>query len=191
MVRSQSVGLHSGASFQFLRSALVDAFSCPTIPACPEWASGTRSPFGIINSLFMRAANDLIGHDDGLDCMRPDQRKNSATDSLVETHVTLFGEKALQDLWCTGFRAKNCHGHFRSGIGGWPIKRDRGDRIAAKPALGLLLEMVTRLAHKPRCETANRRASCRAAGSFLPERNHESCAVASARLCRRTRLHRP
>src|SRR5262249_59517127 len=53
-------------------SLLVKAFSRPSIPAYPERTLRTRDSLGIVNALFVRAADDPIYHHYGPDCMQPD-----------------------------------------------------------------------------------------------------------------------
>lgn len=73
----------------------MNAFLRKTIPACPEGALGARSSFRIINALFMRTANDAVGHHDRLGTMRLDHGQNFFPDALVETHIGSLREEAL------------------------------------------------------------------------------------------------
>jgi hypothetical protein len=58
------------------------------IAACPERALRALLPFGVVNPLFMGAADDAIRHDDRLNGMLANEGQNPRLDSWVVTDTT-------------------------------------------------------------------------------------------------------
>ena len=62
----------------------------------PKWAFRARLSFGVIDSLFMRAANDSIRHHDRFGPVIPDELSDLTSNGRIGPNVTLFDKPTFQ-----------------------------------------------------------------------------------------------
>ena len=75
---------------------LLDDLTSPAVTMRPEWTLRARSPFRIIDSLRMWAADDLIRHYDRLGAAALDEFTNFERHRGICAHVSVFGKPPLQ-----------------------------------------------------------------------------------------------
>ena len=106
----------------------------------PEWALLAYSPFRIIESLFMRATDDMIRHYDRLGPVTLDEFKDLVRDRGICPNIPVFGEPALQDVRIGVLFGQNPNRYFAGVFVIWSVERDCGDRIAPKATPGFFLQ---------------------------------------------------
>jgi hypothetical protein len=63
----------------------------PAVAVRPEWALRAHLSFGVVDPLLVRAAYDLIGHDNRLGSMIPHELKDLGCNSQICPDVALRG----------------------------------------------------------------------------------------------------
>jgi len=99
----------------------------------PEWALRAYSPFWIVESLFVRATDDVIRHYDRLGPVTLDEFKDLVRDRRICPNIPVSGEPALQDVRIGVLFGQNPNRHFAGVFVIRSVERDCGDWIARKP----------------------------------------------------------
>jgi hypothetical protein len=122
------------------RRRSLQKFACPPVAVRPVRALWAHLSVRIIDPLFVRAANDPVGHHDGLGAMRLQEAKDFFSYARVCPNVAFFGEPTLHD---PRLGLRSIHDPNRDLAGSLVIgtvESDRRDRIASKAAPRFLLQ---------------------------------------------------
>jgi len=107
---------------------------------CPERAPRADLSIGVINSLFMRAANDPIRDDDRFDGMFLHEPEDAVADDRVHPNVSVLGEPALHGSRVLTLRVHNPNRDFARARVVGTVERDGRGRIATEAPASFLFQ---------------------------------------------------
>src|ERR1017187_2120154 len=92
------------------------------IAARPVWALRTLLSLRVVNSLFMRAADDAVGDDGGAHTVLLDKLDDLRVDIGIEAHVAIFRKEALQMIRLLSFAQKDRNRCLTGPFRGRPVQ---------------------------------------------------------------------
>src|SRR5664279_2721204 len=111
-----------------------------TVAAGPVWTLRTLLPLGVVNSLFMRAADDAVGDDGGAHAVLLNKLDDLRVDIRVEAHVAIFRKEALQMIGFRSLAQKNGNRSLARPFRGRAVQGYSGDGITLESAFRELLQ---------------------------------------------------
>jgi hypothetical protein len=117
-----------------------------TISVFPKWALWTRRTFRIVDAFLVRATENLLHHDKGVDIMLAQSRKNALLNVYFVARIRILAKIPVNNTFVP-ISEKNAKNGFAGVLIVWPIKGKRSSRKAPIPLFCALSQYADGLRH--------------------------------------------